>query len=240
MPDWSYMRNSLDIYSFSSLTVCDFLCARCCNILTLLSRGFCSCVRTCAIRTYAISAARGNYVAWYNENICISGTSPLPSPRPWMLSSNSENRSSMLLSTIPYSWWIFLSSGLGVKSLQQSPLTRNYSEYRLLVMSQEFPSHLTAGNSRSSCMSYLIQLHMWYLMVAHTVGAASFAARIVADLIALVVTWVKTFHQVRLASSAGMNTGFSGVLLRDGMSVHRSMVVLHSERCVITGSIFFV
>ena len=72
----------------------------------------------------------------------------------------------------------------------------------------------------------------------NVVGIASFASRILADVIALGVTWVKTVRQVRLASSARMGTGLSGVLLRDG---DRSILpVLHYVELIYLGSIFFV
>lgn len=39
---------------------------------------------------------------------------------------------------------------------------------------------------------------------------------IVADFLVVIVTWYKTYRQVKQASLLGMKTGFSGVLLRDG------------------------
>ena len=75
---------------------------------------------------------------------------------------------------------------------------------------------------------------------AYTVGAASFAARIAADFIALIVTWSQTFRQVRLASSAGLSTSYSKIVLRDGVFVHCSLLIHHAKCFLVLGSIFFV
>lgn len=49
-----------------------------------------------------------------------------------------------------------------------------------------------------------------------TVGLASCVALTVADIIVVVITWIKTFHQVKEAARLGVKVNISATLLRDG------------------------
>ncbi|KAJ3536622.1 hypothetical protein NM688_g6812 [Phlebia brevispora] len=69
----------------------------------------------------------------------------------------------------------------------------------------------------SSCYgSFLISPSLAFKLTSLAVNLASAVTTIAADVIAIVVTWLKTYRQVRQAASIGMTVGFSATLLQYG------------------------